>query len=107
MAWLIDLSFSLGQPAHLLAQMPLNWLLLYQQYTAEHGLPHWREEMQLARIAMSLDALRFPAAHLSIEQYLIRPSRGQAVEEDSSPPSEAEADAICAALGLSARARHD
>jgi hypothetical protein len=102
LAWLIDLSFALGQPAHLLAQMPLQYMRAYWTYTEQHGLPHWREEMQLARLNMSVDALRLPVEALSLDQYIIRPKREQsdAPEQPAAPPTEEEADAICAALGI-------
>lgn len=81
--------------------MPLEWLLLYQEYTATYGLPNWRQEIQLARIAMSIDALRFPNAKLSMENYMIRPQGASvALPQEDSQPSQEEADAICAALGF-------
>ncbi len=102
MAWLIDLSFALGQPAHLLAQMPLHYMQAYWAYTEQHGLPHWREEMQLARLNMSVDALRLPVELLSLDQYIIRPlsEQSDAPAQQAALPTEEEADAICAALGL-------
>lgn len=88
---------------HVLAERPLEELRAYEQYTAEHGLPLWRIELQLARLAMLIDTQNAPAGlQVSISDYLIRPKppESPAPEKASEPPTEAQAAAAANALGF-------
>jgi hypothetical protein len=87
---------------HLLAARPVAELQAYEAYTAEHGLPLWRIEHQLAQIAMLLDAQRRPGHDLLLSNYLARPVRQAAGTEAGAngPPTEAEADAVADTLGF-------
>jgi hypothetical protein len=85
--------------------MPLPQLQAYHDYTLQHGLPLWRIEMQLAQIAMLLDAQRRPGQSLSLRDYLVRPM----VDDEASEPSAApeatpeQVDALCEAIAFSPR----
>lgn len=88
--------------------MPLDQLQAYEQYTQQHGLPLWRLEMQLARIAQILDAIRVPGLDRSVADYLIRPPQTDHHHQtttDQTPPTEADADAAAAALDFKPRQR--
>lgn len=79
----------------------------YEQFSQQHGLPLWRMEMQLAQIAMLLDALRRPGADLALRDYLIRPA-APATEQPATPSdteevTEAQADAMAEAIGFKPR----
>lgn len=63
--------------------------------------------MQLAQIAMLLDALRRPGADLALRDYLIRPT-APATEQPATPAepdtvTEAQADAMAKAIGFKPR----
>lgn len=96
---------NLGTPVHVLAARPVVELQAYEQYTQEHGLPLWRIEMQLAQIAMLVDAQRLPGRDLLLRDYLIRPQptaaspQAQPVEI-AEPPTEAQAQAAADAIGF-------
>lgn len=81
----------------------------YEQFSQQHGLPLWRLEMQLAQIAMLLDAQRRPGADLALRDYLIRPA-APATEQPATPAepdtvTEAQADAMAEAIGFKPRRR--
>lgn len=100
---------------HVLAARPVAELQAYEQYSQQHGLPLWRIELQLASIAMRLDAQRAPGVPLQLSDYLIRPQpapsqppaqqppaqqpTAQQPQADE-PPTEAQAQAAAEALGF-------
>ena len=91
----------------MLERLPVEQLQAYEAYTQQHGLPMWRLEMQLARIAMLLDGIRIgPGAQLRLSDYLIGAERPAA----DAPPvaevvTEEDAEAAATALGFSPRNR--
>ena len=88
---------------HVLASRPVHELQQYEQYSAEHGLPLWRIELQLARMAMLLDAQRLaPGTPLNLSDYLVRPQQPAAptAAPPDDPPTEAHAQAAADALGF-------
>ena len=97
---------NLGTPVHVLAARPVAELQAYEQYTQEHGLPIWRIELQLASIAMRLDAQRAaPGVPLKLSDYLIRPQPAASPPPAQPPepeeqPTEAQAQAAADALGF-------
>lgn len=92
-------------PAGRLARLPLPQLQAYHDYTLQHGLPLWRIEMQLAQIAMLLDAQRRPGQALSLKDYLPRPT----TDDDTSDPEDLpeatpeQVDALCEAIAFNPR----
>lgn len=91
-----------------LERMPLQHLLDYDAYTQQHGLPLWRLEMQLARIAMLLDGIRIgPGAQLRLTDYLIGSSQQPVPEPPSTEghPTEQDAEAAAAAFAFNPRNR--
>lgn len=91
---------------HVLASRPVDELLAYEQYTAEHGLPLWRIEMQLDQIALLIDAQRNPGQGHSLRDYVVRPAQpawGRADPATTQPtqePTESEADATAELMGF-------
>lgn len=79
-------------------------LQAYEQYSERFGLPLWRLEMQLAQIAMLLDAQRRPGAELFLRDYLIRPAQPADAPAEQEV-TEAQADATAEALGFKPRNR--
>lgn len=101
---------NLGTTTAELERLPLHHLQGYEQYTQRFGLPLWRLEMQLAQIAMLLDAQRRPGADLALRDYLIRPIQPTepatpAEAETEQPVTEAEAQATAESLGFKPRKR--
>lgn len=90
--------------------MPLAQLQQYEAYTQQHGLPLWRVEMQLARIAMLLDGIRIgPGAQLRLEDYLFSGSPDAPPPAPEPPaqeqPTPEQADALLAAIEFKPRNR--
>jgi hypothetical protein len=96
------LAFNLGTPLHVLQARPVQELEAYEQYTHQHGLPLWRIEQQLARIAMLLDAQNAaPGTRLKLSDYIVRMHPDQPPATDPAAEiTEADADAAADALGF-------
>lgn len=93
-------------PAGDLERRPLHELQAYHDYTREHGLPFWRMEMQLAQIAMLLDAQRRPGQSLKLSDYIPQPVGARSSEvltadEQGITPEQDEA--IASAIGFRPR----
>ncbi len=83
--------------------MPLPDLQAYHDYTLQHGLPLWRIEMQLAQIAMLLDAQRQPGKTLRLKDYLIKPVSAEPENDLPDEPTPEQVEALVNAIDFKPR----
>lgn len=95
---MIDLSFELGVPLHLLRDMPASDLALYRRHSARRMLPGRRVEMLLAQVSMVLAQVNGNKARLA--DYLFDPLPDH--DEEHADP---DPDAVASALNFTPRKR--